>query len=190
MLVPDRPAPLAVSPAGLALIEQFEGFAPDWYNDPVGVRTIGFGWTGPLPAGATPPLSHADARRLLRETVEGYAGAVRDAVTVPLAQGQFDALVSFTYNLGPGALRRSTLLRRINAGDPDAAEEFGRWVFAGGRRLPGLVRRRAAERALFETSSPPFGSAPPARAGGADPGAGWLRRVLRLGPNKSGPGSQ
>ena len=175
----DRPAPLAVSQAGLALIERFEGFAPDWYADPVGVRTVGFGWTGPLPDGFAPPLSRADARRLLRETVESYADAVREAVTAPLTQGQFDALVSFTYNLGPGALRRSGLLRRINAGDPDAAEEFDRWVFAGGRRLPGLARRRAAERALFEASAPPRQLAR----------AGWLRRVLRLGSNKSGPGS-
>ena len=180
----DRPVPLAVSPAGLALIERFEGFVPDWYDDPVGVRTIGFGWTGPLPAGTAPPLSLGDARRLLRETVEGYADAVRAAVAVPLSQGQFDALVSFTYNLGPGALRRSTLLRRVNAGEPDAAEEFDRWTFAGGRRLPGLVRRRAAERALFEASAPP----PPSRTRGA----GWLRRVLRIGrggPDGSGPGS-
>ena len=175
----DRPAPLAVSPAGLALIERFEGFVADWYLDPVGVRTIGFGWTGPLPEGTAPPLSRADARWLLHETIGAYADAVREAVTVPLSQSQFDALVSFTYNLGPGALRRSTLLRRINAGDPAAAKEFDRWVFASGRRLPGLVRRRAAERALFEAATPP----PPSRTRGA----GWLRRALRLG--RGGPGS-
>ena len=183
----DRLVPLAVSPAGLDLIERFEGFRADWYLDPVGVPTIGFGWTGPLPAGTAPPLARADARRLLRETVGVYAAAVREAVAVPLAQGQFDALVSFTYNLGPGALRRSTLLRRINAGDPAAAEEFDRWTFAGGRRLPGLVRRRAAERALFEASAPPS-SARSARAGRTQR-AGWLRRVLRL-QKGSGPGSQ
>ncbi|MDT0632138.1 lysozyme [Rubrivirga sp. S365] len=172
-------SPPCVSDAGLALIEQFEGFVPDWAPDPVGVPTIGYGWTGPLPAGFSPPLSRDEARALLRQTVEVYADAVRAAVTVPLTQGQFDALVSFTYNLGVGAFRRSTLLRRINAGDADAAEEFDRWTFAGGRRLRGLVRRRAAERALFEASAPP----PLAHAGGAGrpQRAGWLRRVLRLG---------
>ena len=169
MLSPPRPAAaLAASDDGLALIEQFEGFEADWYADPVGVRTIGFGWTGPLPDDLTPPLSRDEARALLRRTVGPYAEAVREAVAVPLAQEQFDALVSFVYNLGPAAFRDSTLLRRINAGDPAAAEEFDRWVYAGGRQLPGLVRRRAAERALFE------GTATPAARG-----AGWLRRFAR-----------
>jgi lysozyme len=71
-------------------------------------------------------------------------------VHVPLTQNQFDALVSFVFNLGVGNFRTSTLLKKLNAGDNDgAAQEFGRWIHAGGKALPGLVRRREAERALF-----------------------------------------
>jgi len=91
------------------------------------------------------------AEELLREDVKRFEGYVDRLVKVPLTQGQYDALVSFVYNLGPGALERSTLLDQLNRGDYDsAAEQFGRWVFAGGKTLAGLVRRRAAERALFE----------------------------------------
>ena len=142
---------LRITDEGLALIERFEGFEPEWYPDPVGVRTIGFGWTGPLPAGFVAPLTPEQGRALLRHTVGRYEGAVRAAVDVPLRPHQFDALVSFTYNLGGGALRGSTLLTKLNAGDPaGAAAEFDRWVWAGGRVLQGLVRRRAAERERFE----------------------------------------
>ncbi len=147
--------PLQISDAGLALIEGFEGFVPDWYFDPVGVRTIGFGWTGALPDGLVPPLTEAEGRRLLRETVGAYEAAVRRLVAVPLAQAQFDALVSFTYNLGASNLSSSTLLRLLNEGRPgEAAAEFDKWVLANGAPLPGLVRRRAAERALFESAAP------------------------------------
>ena len=161
---------LRVSDDGLRLIEAFEGFRADEYLDPAGVRTVGYGWTGALPEGFATPLSRDDARRLLRQTVGAYEDAVREAVDVPLAQGPFDALVSFTYNLGAGALRSSTLLRLLNAGDAaGAAAEFDRWVFAGGRRLAGLERRRAAERALFEGGR---GERPPL----LDRVLGWLRR--------------
>ncbi len=147
---------LRISDDGLALIEQFEGFEPDWYLDPVGVATIAFGWTGPLPDGFTAPLSREEGRQLLRQTVGRYGDAVRDAIDVPLSQAQYDALVSFTYNLGGGALRESTLRRKLNAGDAGgAAAEFDRWVRAGGRVFDGLVRRRAAERALFERDPAP-----------------------------------
>lgn len=151
---------LTLSPIGLALIVQFEGFEPDWYDDPVGIRTIGYGWTGTLPDGLTPPLTEAEARQLLADTVGAYERAVRRHVDVPLAQEQFDALVSFTYNVGASNLAASTLLLRLNDGlFADAAAEFDRWVLAQGQRLEGLVRRRAAERALFESATVP--SPPP-----------------------------
>ena len=155
--IPPAPVPddLRTSPVGFDLIERFEGFSPVWYDDPVGVATIGFGWTGPLPDGFAPPLTLDDGRRLLRQTIRPYEAAVGRLVTVPLAQPQFDALVSFTYNLGASALASSTLLRKLNAGEPGVGMEFDRWVYAGGKRLPGLVRRRAAERALFESASVP-----------------------------------
>lgn len=143
---------LRTSDAGLQLIEDFEGYRADWYADPVGVRTIGIGWTRALPDGFRAPLSKAEAWRLLRQTVVEYEAAVRRYVDVPLSQPQFDALVSFTYNLGASRLKESTLRKRLNAGDAwGAAEEFDRWVYAGTQVLPGLVRRRAAERALFES---------------------------------------
>jgi GH24 family phage-related lysozyme (muramidase) len=156
--------PLRISDAGLALIERFEGFRSDWYLDPVGVRTIAFGWTGPLPNGLVPPLTEAEGRRLLRDTVGDYEAAVRRLVAVPLGQPQFDALVSFTYNLGASNLSSSTLLRLLNEGRVrEAAAEFDKWVLAGGVPLAGLVRRRAAERALFESApspTPPVPSPP------------------------------
>ncbi len=158
------PTDLRISSAGLALIERFEGFEPDWYLDPVGVRTIAFGWTGELPPGYTPPLTRAEGRRLLLDTVGTYEAAVRRHVSVALAQAQFDALVSFTYNVGATHFSTSTLLDRLNAGQvAAAAAEFDRWVLAKGQRLEGLVRRRAAERALFESVSPPPRPQTPAR---------------------------
>lgn len=157
---PDN-ATLRISDDGLLLIERFEGFRADWYLDPAGVETIGFGWTGLLPAGYRVPLSLADGRRLLRETVGRYGAAVRRLVTVPLSQRQYDALVSFTYNVGEGHLGDSTLLRLLNDGDSQAAAaEFDRWIYSGGQVLPGLVRRRAEERALFESGTPKPSSNP------------------------------
>ena len=158
-------ASLRLSDDGHQLVERFEGFRADWYADPAGVQTIGYGWTGDLPAGYRAPLSVEDGRRLLRQTVGRYEDAVRRRVDVPLSQRQFDALVSFTYNVGEGHLGESTLLRRLNAGDPwAAAAEFDRWVYGGGRVLPGLVRRRAEERALFESGTEPRRSSNPLSA--------------------------
>ena len=166
---------LRLSDAGIQLIEDFEGYRADWYDDPVGVRTIGIGWTRDLPEGFSAPLSRSEARRLLRETVGDYEHAVRRNVDRPLSQPQFDALVSFTYNLGASRLRESTLRKRFNEGDEwGAAEEFDRWIYGGGHVLPGLVRRRAAERKLFESGT--TGS----RSGGTLRSLrDWLRRRFR-----------
>lgn len=144
-----------VSPAGLKLIEDFEGYWPDWYLDSVGVRTIGFGHTDEaLPKGISIPLSRDEAVALLRADLRGYEAAVDRLVKVPLTQPQRDALVSFTFNLGAGALGGSTLLRKLNARDyAGAQEEFGKWVHGGGKVLPGLVRRRKAEADLFGSST-------------------------------------
>jgi len=137
------------SDSGLELIRTFEGIRLDAYQDAVGVWTIGIGHTGDdVIAGRS--ISEAEAMVLLRADAETAAAGVRSAVTVALSQGQFDALVSFAFNLGVAALKQSTLLNKLNAGDVSgAAEEFPRWVHAGGRKLNGLVKRRAAERALF-----------------------------------------
>jgi lysozyme len=140
-----------VSETGLRMIERFEGFVDHQYNDGTGVMTIGYGTTGadvsPLPTF----LTQAQAEQLLREKLaRKYEPAVND-LGVPLSQNEFDALTSLVYNCGPGAMQwqigRDLRARNYRG----AADCFGRYVMAGGRVLPGLVSRRAAERALFLT---------------------------------------
>ena len=138
-----------LSDRGLQLIKESEGLRLSAYRDCVGVWTIGYGHTAGVPAGMT--CDEATAAAWLREDVAGAEAAVHRLATVPLRQGQFDALVSFTFNLGQGALASSTLLRKLNAGDcAGAAAEFPKWCHAGREVPPGLVTRRARERALFE----------------------------------------
>ncbi|MBK3870977.1 lysozyme [Stutzerimonas frequens] len=134
---------------GLDLIKSFEGLRLSAYKDVVGVVTIGYGTTSGVKMGDT--ITKERAEELLREDVKRFEQQVQRLVKVPLTQGQFDALVSFVYNLGAGNLSNSTLLRLLNAGDyAGAGAQFERWNKAGGKVLAGLVRRRAAERALFE----------------------------------------
>ena len=138
---------------GLRIVKGFEGLELRAYQDSVGVWTIGYGHT----AAAGPPdvypgqsITEAEAESILRRDLRKFEGGVRDEVKVPLTSDQFSALVSFSFNVGVGALANSTLLRKLNARDyQGAANEFPRWVKAGGRTLQGLVRRRDAERALF-----------------------------------------
>ncbi|EOZ7504982.1 lysozyme [Enterobacter hormaechei] len=144
---------MQTSDKGIALIKEFEGCKLTAYQDSVGVWTIGYGWTQPvdgkpIPAGMT--IKQETAERLLKTGLISYESDVSRLVKVGLTQGQFDALVSFTYNLGARSLSTSTLLRKLNAGDyAGAADEFLRWNKAGGKVLSGLTRRREAERALF-----------------------------------------
>ena len=138
-----------LSAAGVDLIKGFEGLRLAAYQDSAGVWTIGYGHTAGVQPGDR--ITTAEAEQLLRQDTAWAQQAVRDLVRVPLSQGQFDALTSFTFNLGAGALESSTLLRKLNAGDTAGAQaEFGRWIHADGQVLPGLVRRRAAEAALFD----------------------------------------
>lgn len=144
---------MQISPKGVSLIKQFEGCSLTAYKDSVGVLTIGYGWTyavdgKPLRNGMT--IDQATAERLLKTGLVGYENDVLKLVRVKLSQGQFDALVSFAYNLGARSLSTSTLLKKLNAGDyAGAANEFPRWNKAGGNVLNGLTRRREAERTLF-----------------------------------------
>lgn len=144
---------MQTSEKGIALIKEFEGCKLTAYQDSVGVWTIGYGWTQPVDgklihAGMT--IKQETAERLLKTGLVSYENDVSRLVKVGLTQGQFDALVSFTYNLGARSLSTSTLLRKLNAGDyAGAADEFLRWNKAGGKVLNGLTRRREAERALF-----------------------------------------
>ena len=140
---------MQISKAGLDLIKQFEGLYLNAYRCPAGVPTIGYGHTAGVAMGQT--ITQQQADDFLRRDVRQFERAVSRLVHVPLTQGQFDALVSFTYNLSAANLGNSTLLRLLNAGDyKGAAAQFDRWTKAGGKELPGLVKRRAAERALFE----------------------------------------
>ena len=145
---------MKTSDMGLSLIKSFEGFSAKPYKCPAGVPTIGYGATyypdGKRVTMADKPVSEADATAMLRSMLASYEAGVSRYVQVPLTQGQFDALVSFAYNLGLSALKGSTLLRLVNARDyAGAAAQFARWNRAGGKVLPGLTRRREAERVMF-----------------------------------------
>lgn len=144
---------MKISNNGIDLIKEFEGCRLAAYRDSVGVLTIGYGWTYPVDGRPIKPgmtIAQETAERLLKTGLVSYENDVLKLVRVKLTQNQFDALVSFAYNLGARALSTSTLLRKLNTGDyAGAADEFLRWNKAGDEVLPGLARRREAERALF-----------------------------------------
>ncbi|MEX5803479.1 lysozyme [Citrobacter freundii] len=147
---------MQTSHEGIALIKGFEGCRLTAYPDPgTGGTpwTIGYGWTHPIDGKPVKPgmtIDQETADRLLKTGLVSYENDVLKLVRVKLTKGQFDALVSFAYNVGSRALSTSTLLKKLNAGDiKGAADEFLRWNKAGGKVLNGLTRRREAERALF-----------------------------------------
>lgn len=171
---------MQLSDAGLALLKRFEGYhqkidpanpesdciayqckvgtKPDGSPIYDGKWTIGYGCTEGVVEGMR--WTHAQALEALRQELAKHAEGVARVVTVDLTQEQFDALTLFSYNVGAAALASSTLLRKLNAGDlAGAAPEFDKWVNSNGvKRVPGLVSRRAAEKALFMT--PPTIEAP------------------------------
>jgi GH24 family phage-related lysozyme (muramidase) len=142
---------------GAAFIGHFEGFSAKLYNDPAGHCTIGFGHlvhhgaiNGSEPAAFKRGITRARALELLRADAKAAADAVNGNVKRPLKPHQRDALIDFTFNVGAGAFASSTLLKRLNQGEYAAVPaELNRWTLAGGKRLPGLVRRRQAEGELF-----------------------------------------
>ncbi|AVD86176.1 lysozyme [Pseudomonas sp. SWI44] len=139
---------MRTSQRGLSLIKSFEGLRLQAYQDSVGVWTIGYGATRGVSAGMS--ITKEQAERMLLNDVQRFEPEVERLITAPLSQNQWDALVCFTYNLGAANLESSTLRRLLNAGDyVGAADQFPRWIKAGGKVLQGLVRRRAAERELF-----------------------------------------
>lgn len=143
-----------VTQAGLDLIKRFEGFSPTIYICPGGYETIGYGhlvrdWERDEWQAAEPIIEQL-GEELLSVDVMDAERAVLRLIRVPLTDGQFDALVSFTFNLGAGVLQRSTLRRKVNRAEHAAVPaEFRRWVWAGGRKLKGLMRRREAEVAMY-----------------------------------------
>ena len=137
---------------GLALIKRFEGFSPEIYLCPGGWPTIGYGHVvrDDERERFADGIDEAAAEDLLRRDVEIAERAVLRLIRVPLEDARFDALCSFAFNLGAGALQRSTLRRKVNREEHDVAtREFRRWVWAGGRKLKGLVRRREAEAGVY-----------------------------------------
>ena len=143
-----------VSKKGLDLIKFYESFAPNWYVCPSGKTTIGYGHVKLKKDTFATPITEAFAIALLSQDCLIAENAVRERVSIALTQGQFDALVSFTFNAGVGNFKASTLLRMLNAGDiQGAANQFDRWVFGTVKgkkvKLNGLVKRRAEEKQLF-----------------------------------------
>ncbi len=151
---------MRISDDGLMVVKHFEGLYPKAYVDSVGVWTIGYGHTGDA-AHSGNVISEQDAEDLLREDMHESEYFVDRYIDVDLKQHQFDALVSFTFNVGGGALAKSTLRKKLNGGDlAGAAAEFPRWNkgTVNGQKvvLPGLTRRRSSERFLFETGKVSF----------------------------------
>jgi len=140
---------MKISQEGVNLIKHFEGCRLEAYKCPAGVWTIGYGHTKGVKEGDA--IEQEAAEAFLIEDLEEFEDHVQRLVEVDLDQDQFDALVSWTFNLGYGNLAESTLLARLNDGLYDEVpEQIKRWTRAGGVILPGLVKRRNAEAALFE----------------------------------------
>ena len=140
---------MQTSEKGFDLIRKYEGLQLATYVCPGGKLTIGYGHTGPdVTEGRRINVEEANA--LLEHDVERFERAVNELVRVPMTQGMFDALISFSFNLGAGSLKSSTLLKKLNADDLDgAANEFVKWNKAKGNVLAGLTERRKSERELF-----------------------------------------
>lgn len=144
---------MKTSASGIEVIKEFEGLRLKAYLCPAGILTIGYGHTSAAGLPTVVPgklVSESQAEEILLNDLKKYEQGVSNLVKVQLSQGEFDALVSFAYNVGVGALSRSTLLKRINSERPsDVPAEFMKWTRGGGRELPGLVRRRRAEVKLW-----------------------------------------
>lgn len=146
---PALVAALSLSVSGLSMIQQHEGLSYGVYLDPVGIPTVCWGHMDKrLKVGSH--YSRKDCERYLLEDSRSAQAAVNELVKVPLTQNQYDALVSLVFNIGRGSFARSSLLKKLNAGDmTGAAQEFPRWVYAKGKKLPGLITRRNDEMELF-----------------------------------------
>ena len=147
------PELMSVSNKGVDLICEFEGEQLIAYDDGVGIWTIGFG-TIKYPDGVRVKKGDTctleQAKEYMRHDLIEFEHTVNISVKVPLNQNQFDALVSLAYNIGSNAFKSSTLVKELNTGDyQGAADQFNVWVNAGGKRMQGLVNRRAKEKELF-----------------------------------------
>ena len=145
---------MKISPRGLELIKDFEGFSSTSYLDVVNIPTIGWGNTyyeNGTKVKMGDQISKTDALKLLEVVANrDFADKIFPSIKVKVSQRQFDAMVSLAYNIGTGAFLKSTLLKKVNAGDfAGASEEFLRWNKAGGKVVLGLTKRREREKQLF-----------------------------------------
>lgn len=144
---------MVTSPAGRAAITQREGNVLTAYRDSVGILTIGVGHTTAAGAPTVAPgmkITAAESDQILSRDLAKFELTVLAAVKVPMSQNEFDALVSLAFNIGGGAFAKSTLVRKLNAGDKaGAANAFLSWDKAGGKALKGLTKRRESERLQF-----------------------------------------
>ena len=142
---------MKINAAGIAIIKESEGLRLKAYRCPAGVWTIGYGSTGhDVYEGLEITADEAEAR--LSAAIERLAAFISNLVPIGISDNMFSALCSFVYNVGQAAFKKSTMLKLILAGEPAAAaDQFDRWVYAGGEKLPGLVTRRAREKKLFLT---------------------------------------
>ena len=133
---------------GIDLIKHFEGCELNAYKCPAGVWTIGYGHIKGVSEGMS--ITQEQAEQMLLDELKEYENYINELVVVDLSQNQFDALVSWVYNLGPANLKSSTLLKVLNSGDyAGVPDQIERWNKAGGKVLEGLIRRRLAESSLF-----------------------------------------
>lgn len=140
---------MKINQAGIDLIKKFEGFSNKAYICPAGKWTLGYGFTKGVKEGDSIAPEEAD-KRLTLEIIP-FERCITESVHRDLTENQFSALVCFVYNAGEGAFKGSTMLKLLNLGTkPETiANEFQRWIHGGGKVLPGLIKRRAAEAELF-----------------------------------------
>ncbi len=150
-----------ISPEGIAFLKEKEGFRGDAYYDVAGVLTIGYGHSTRAPSIEQYPvyegqhITEEEGEEILRADLKPTEAAVNSAVTRDITQKQYDALVSFTFNVGTGAFKSSKVLSYTNAGNYQAAaDELLQYSYAGGEFIPGLRKRREEERAMYLSSLP------------------------------------
>lgn len=176
---------MTISDAGLALVKEFEGLFLEAYLCPADVWTIGYGHTKTVSPGMEITEKQADA--LLRADMQWASAAVRQNVDVELTQSQFDALVSFTFNCGSGALQKSTLRKVLNQKNYEGVPaQLMRWQRGGGRVLAGLTRRRRAECALWRNLDNKSSTEPEKMAQSVEPtkGPGLLDQLKQSSTHK------
>ena len=141
---------LKTSESMIAVIKKFEGLRLSVYLCPAGVQTIGYGHTRNYPFSTNYKITEEQAEKFLYEDLKKFENSIKKLVKVPLSQNQFDALVSFTFNVGATNFKNSTLLKYLNNSEYGlAAEQFERWIYSNGKKLEGLLTRRKAEKEIF-----------------------------------------